>query len=254
MNCKKHSDGQWHAEGVPLGRLTVTIGGDYDSLFKAASIKDAWDFRPENKRSKSVLNIKCLISQRSDRRFTPDSSFDLKPVATFVNSMGFDQVRILHPHSDVCIGMINNAKAIQPDQYVIRAYNSMNFDDDNPPVLISPDAGAYKFVQGLAERIGADTIPANKIRVEGVPKIVIQGDVKGKSCLIVDDIADGGRTFVALAKELKSQGAIDVRLYVTHGMFNFGLDEITESISRVYCTDSYRLIDDDNVTQYKVEF
>ena len=85
------------------------------------------------------------------------------------------------------------------------------------PVLVSPDAGAYKTTHEIAEKLNADLIPSNKVRIQGVPFIKIQGDVKNKECLIVDDLADGGRTFKLLAEELKKQGATKIFLYVTHG-------------------------------------
>ena len=84
------------------------------------------------------------------------------------------------------------------------------------------------------------------------PKISIQADVKNRNCLIVDDLADGGRTFKLLATELKLQGARKVYLYVTHGQFHFGFEELKESIDHIYCTNSYKEIEDDFVTQFKV--
>jgi len=76
--------------------------------------------------------------------------------------------------------------------------------------------------------------------------------VTGKDCLIVDDLADGGRTFKYLAEALKKQGASKVYLYVTHAQFNYGFEELKETIDHVYCTNSYKDIDDVFVTQFKV--
>jgi len=63
----------------------------------------------------------------------------------------------------------------------------------------------------------------------------------------------GGRTFKFLAEALKKQGATKVFLYVTHGQFNYGFYELKESIDHIYCTNSYKDIDDDFVTQFKLE-
>jgi ribose-phosphate pyrophosphokinase len=95
-------------------------------------------------------------------------------------------------------------------------------------------------------------VPSNKVRVNGAPQISIQGDVKGKKCLIIDDLADGGRTFKNLAQELKNQGATAVYLYVTHGQFNYGFEELKEVIDKIYCTNSYKDIEDAFVTQFTV--
>jgi ribose-phosphate pyrophosphokinase len=246
---KNFKDGQVASKIIENGDLALNIrGNSYEDLFTAASIKEAWDAaNTMNKTAVSTLTIYCLIGQRSDRRFNENESFDLKIISKFINSMNFDKVKILHPHSPISLALIDNAEKISHFSHVEKTYNSIG-----NPVLVSPDAGAYKATHDIAEILNADLIPSNKVRVNGVPVISIQGDVKGKECLIVDDLADGGRTFKYLAEALKKQGASKVYLYVTHGQFNYGFDELKESIDHVYCTNSYKEIDDDFVTQYKV--
>ncbi|WP_233861356.1 phosphoribosyltransferase family protein [Tenacibaculum piscium] len=246
---KKFNDGQVTAKIFEKGNLHVKIrGNSYEDLFRIATIKEAWD--AENilhKTATAILTIYCLIGQRSDRRFNEKESFDLKVIANFINSMGFDKVEILHPHSSISLALIDNSIEIKSYEFVKKVYNVIG-----NPILISPDAGAYKTTHEIAEKLEADLIPSNKVRIAGVPKITIQGDVKNKECLIVDDLADGGRTFNFLAKELKNQGATKVFLYVTHGQFNYGFDELKENINHIYCTNSYKDISDDFVTQFKV--
>lgn len=122
---------------------------------------------------------------------------------------------------------------------------------DNP-ILISPDAGAYKNTHKTAQLLNADLVPANKTRIDGAPDTIIQGDVAGRDCLIVDDLADGGRTFIGLAEKIKENGANKVFLYVTHGVFSNGLEVLKPHFEKVFCTDSYQEITDDFVHQYKV--
>ncbi|MCG8804209.1 ribose-phosphate pyrophosphokinase [Tenacibaculum finnmarkense] len=246
---KKFNDGQVTAKIFEKGNLHVKIrGNSYEDLFRIASIKEAWDAENIlNKTATAILTIYCLIGQRSDRRFNEKESFDLKVIANFINSMGFDKVEILHPHSSISLALIDNSVELKSYEFVRKAYNAIG-----NPVLISPDAGAYKTTHEIAEKLKADLIPSNKVRIAGVPKITIQGAVKNKECLIVDDLADGGRTFNFLAKELKNQGATKVFLYVTHGQFNYGFDELKENINHIYCTNSYKDISDDFVTQFKV--
>ncbi|WP_194767287.1 phosphoribosyltransferase family protein [Tamlana sp. I1] len=245
----KFKDGQVAAKIIESGDLDIKIrGNSYEDLFRIASIKEAWDNENStNKTLTATLTIYCLIGQRSDRRFNDLESFDLKIIANFINSMAFDKVEILHPHSSITLALINNSKEIKNYEFVKKAYNAIG-----NPVLISPDAGAYKTTHEIAEKLDADLIPSNKVRVNGMPVISIQGDVNGKDCLIVDDLADGGRTFKFLAEELKEQGARKVFLYVTHAQFNYGFEELKTAIDHVYCTNSYKDIDDAFVTQYKV--
>lgn len=245
---KRFKDSQVSVEILEKGDLHIKIRGNcYEDLFTIASIKEAWDFDIENKRNTSILTIYCLIGQRSDRRFKENESFDLKVISKFINSLQFDKVQILHPHSSVSLALIDNSEEINHFNFVKKAYNKIG-----SPVLISPDAGAYKNTHEIAEKLGATLVPSNKVRVEGIPKIQIQGNISGKECLIVDDIADGGRTFNLLAKELKKQGATKVFLYVTHGQFNYGFDELKNNIDHIYCTNSYKDIQDDFVTQFKI--
>ncbi|MGO4918799.1 phosphoribosyltransferase family protein [Maribacter spongiicola] len=247
---KKFHDGQVTAKIAEAGDIHIKIrGNSYEDLFRAASIKEAWDATNATyKTAVAKLTIFCLIGQRSDRRFNKGESFDLKVICKFINDMKFDVVSILHPHSPISLALIENSEKISHVDYVEKAYNQIG-----NPVLVSPDAGAYKTTHEIAEKLNADLVPSNKVRVDGAPEISIQGDVKGKECLIVDDLADGGRTFKFLAEALKKQGATKVFLYVTHGQFNYGFDELKESIDHIYCTNSYKDIDDDFVTQFMLE-
>lgn len=245
---KKFKDGQVTAKINNLSDLEVTSrGSSYEDLFSIASIKNAWDNNSQ-KYNRSTLYITCLIGQRSDRRFAPDESFDLKVICDFINSMGFDYVKVLHPHSYTSIAMLNNSRAINHIYIVEKAQHEYKAD-----VLVSPDAGAYKATYNIAEKLGLPLIASNKVRDgSGEPIINVSGDVSGMRCLIVDDLADGGRTFKYLADKLKELGAVAVGLYVTHGQFNYGFDELKESIDHIYTTNSFRNIENDFVTQYKV--
>lgn len=246
---KTFKDEQISAKVEGRGNLDVKLrGSSYSDLFKAAALKDAWDSQGiENKGAWSKLTIYCLIGQRSDRRFEPNNSFDLKTIANFINSMKYDEVNLFHPHSDVSLALIDNSKRISHLPFVEKVYKELNH-----PILVSPDAGAFKASYEIAQKLGADLVPSNKVRINEEPLIKIQGDVKNRDCLIIDDLADGGRTFINLAKELKSQGAEKVFLYVSHGQFHYGFEEIKEWIDHVYCTNSYRDIENEFVSQFKV--
>jgi ribose-phosphate pyrophosphokinase len=66
-------------------------------------------------------------------------------------------------------------------------------------------------------------------------------NLEGKTCFIVDDICDGGGTFVGTAKMLKEKGAAKVVLIVSHGIFSKG-STIAE-VDEIYTTDSFRKVD-----------
>lgn len=251
MNYKidKYRDGQFSARVEAGSNLNFVIrGSKYEDLFQAACIKEAWDYvNKANKNLTSHLRILCLISQRSDRRFEENQSFDLQVVSRFINALQFDSVEIFHPHSDVAPALIHNARIISHFEWVEKAYSEIG-----KPVLVSPDAGAYKNTFKLAEILGAELVASNKVRLNGEPHIEVQGNVTGLNCLIVDDLADGGRTFIQLAQKLKDLGAVKVFLYVSHGLFSYGFEELEKVLDGIYCTNSYREIDHPLVKQFKV--
>jgi ribose-phosphate pyrophosphokinase len=81
---------------------------------------------------------------------------------------------------------------------------------------------------------------------------VFSKDLMGTNCLIVDDICDGGRTFIGVADELKKKNAGNIYLFVTHGIFSNGLDELKKHFTRIYTTNSVKDINDDFITQFNL--
>ena len=112
----------------------------------------------------------------------------------------------------------------------------------NPITLVSPDKGAFSKVKALATTLGGiPFIKADKVRdpeTGDLSGFSYEGSVQGLDLLIVDDICDGGGTFVGLAKILKEGGAKSISLYVSHGIFSKGLKVLDGAIDAVYTTDS----------------
>ena len=89
-------------------------------------------------------------------------------------------------------------------------------------ICVSPDVGGVQRTRGLATRIKADLAIIDKRRPRaGHSKVMnIIGDVKGKTCIIVDDIIDSGGTIVNAVEALKKAGAIDVYVFITHAVLS----------------------------------
>lgn len=194
--------------------------------------------------------IPCLFGQRSDRRFKHQQSHDLKIIAEVINSCKAKEVMIFDPHSQSSLDLINNSTALDSYKFVQEACNHMSSANK---VLVSPDAGAYKKVFGYAEVLSLPLVAGVKHRTAaGEIDLRIFGDVKGKDCLIVDDYADGGRTFIKLAEALKKEGATKVNLYVSHGLFSAGFNDLKKVVDHIYCTNSIRDLEEDAyLTQFK---
>lgn len=177
---------------------------------------------------------------RQDRPTQRHEPFSLKTFASLVNSQGFDSVLMLDPHSDVAPGLIERSRVIP--QWVIAARAIPHDLQKDPTVMfVSPDAGAYKKLTQLISSDGRICIGA-KIRGYdgGIASMQVFSpvDLEGRTCVIVDDIADGGRTFIELAQRLRSMGAVNIRLYVTHGIFCRGFYELSKNIDAIYTTNS----------------
>ncbi len=244
----KYPDGQI---GVELQHLSPPeiIGeriNSYEDLFYIKAIVEAYSSAWITNLS---LFIPCLFGQRSDRRFKPTNSFDLKIIAEFINSCNFKGVQIFDPHSDVALALINNSHKLSSYEKVRESIEEIG----GKLTLIAPDAGAYKKVFEYGQKLNLPVTGAMKHRdIEGKVELKFVGDVKDKRCLIVDDLCDGGYTFVTLAQQLKDQGASDVYLYVSHGYFSKGFDELKKNIKRIYCTNSVKDIINPFVRQFKI--
>ena len=192
------------------------------------------------------LFVPYFIGGRSDRKFFNGSTNYLKNViCPIINSQGFKKVHVLDPHSDVLEACLTNFVKINNFHLVDDALSYLiGDDDDNKVMLVSPDAGALKKVFDVAKEFGIEkVITASKIRDMKTGNIIRTElptmDLRGiEHILIIDDICDGGRTFVELAKAIKEITQIPIYLVVTHGIFSAGFGELNNYFERIYTTNS----------------
>ena len=69
----------------------------------------------------------------------------------------------------------------------------------------------------------------------------------GKDAIIVDDICDGGKTFIELAKVLKQKNVGKIYLVITHGIFSQGFEGLASYVSGIYTTNSVKDIEDGEI-------
>ncbi len=212
------------------------------------------------------LYIPYCVGARSDRKFSEGGINYIKTViAPIINSQGYSSVTILDPHSDVLEACINNFKKVNNSNLVNFALKEILLEDwrktsddisfegwykydwlKNPDiVLVSPDAGAYKKVFDVAKSFSIEKIiTATKVRDlktgqilhTEIPTLDQHNNLR---YVIVDDICDGGRTFIELAKAIKdSRPTAEIYLVVTHGIFSSGFAELGKYFNGIYCTNS----------------
>ncbi len=182
---------------------------------------------------------------RQDRVCTPGESFSLKAFANLINSLDYENVTVVDPHSDVVAAVFDRLQVITQLDVVNKFDALIKTIMTNRGVFIAPDAGANKKTSTLASYFAhGEFIRADKLRdlATGNIKetIVYADDLSGRTVVIADDLCDGGRTFVELTKVLKVKGATKVILYVTHGIFSKGTKPLFEGgIDEIYTTDSF---------------
>lgn len=206
---------------------------------------------------RGVRNVKLFMPYtpyaRQDRKCYEGESFSLLVFSQILNQAAFEEVTVLDAHSDVAPALIRNSENLSNYPYVEEVIRLIG----NPKLfLISPDAGANKKSNYLAQKLQLPLVKCDKQRNTKDGSLsgfeVFAEDLKGQDCLIVDDICDGGGTFVGLAKELKKKNAGKLYLFVTHGIFSRGFSTLKENFEGIFSTDSFSTIEDENLTQIKI--
>ena len=174
---------------------------------------------------------------RQDRKPGPRTPITAKLVANIITEAGANRVLTLDLHA----GQIQGFFDIPTDNLfsapvMIKDINAKFKDDDL--VVVSPDVGG----RHIASRIDGDLAIVDKRReranVSEVMNII--GEVDGRNCIIVDDIADSAGTLCNAAAALKKEGARSVSAYITHGVLSGGaVERVTKSeLDELVITDS----------------
>ena len=126
------------------------------------------------------------------------------------------------------------------------------------PVIVSPDAGRIKVAERMAQHLGADLAFIYKRRPKGTTNVAVArdviGEVKGRQCILVDDMIDTAGTIVSAAEILKQKGATDVWAMATHGVLSGpAIDRLKNApIDRVVITNTLPLPPDKQFDKLEV--
>ena len=186
---------------------------------------------------------------RQDRVMVEGDPFSIRVFSEFVNSLHLNRVYITDPHSDVTPACLLHATVVPQHEVAMNAVLELDQYVLEPLALVAPDLGAAKKIKALQSYIKAGpgldipVIQCDKTRDVETGKItgfkVLDGDPTGKHCLLVDDICDGGGTFMGLYPALRDAGAVAASLYVTHGIFSKGVHDLLECFDHIYTSDSF---------------
>ncbi len=178
---------------------------------------------------------------RQDRKPGPRTPISAKLVANLITRAGADRVLTLDLHA----GQIQGFFDIPTDNLFsgpVLVRDIKDHYDLRNTVVVSPDVGGVVRARALAKRLGTPLAIVDKRRDRpGESEVMnIIGDVKGHSCILIDDIVDSGGTLCNAADALLAQGAKDVAAYITHGVLSGGaVARVTSSkLKSLVITDS----------------
>jgi len=193
----------------------------------------------------SAKNITAVIPYfgyaRQDRKVVPRTSISAKLVSNLITKAGADRVVTVDLHA----GQVQGFFDIPVDNLfctpIFARHVNKNINKKNI-ICVAPDVGGTERARALGKLLDVGLAIVDKRRPSpGKSQVMnVVGNVKNKTCVIVDDIIDSGGTIVNAAEALKNRGAKEVYVYITHGVLSGeAIKKIEKSvIKKLVITDS----------------
>jgi len=225
-----------------------------DAILRCSSVSIDWRFESEreiidllslNKLLKNqlrTLHVPYLPYARQDKDVANNTTFNLEVFADLINSMGLTRVTSVDAHNprktEELIGHFRNIEA--------RGFQEEVINLSKPDFLVFPDAGAYNRYELGELKLPIVICDKDRDQLTGniVGHKIVHIDTlvstKLNRFLIVDDLCDGGATFISVAKLIRECLSCEgIDLCVTHGVFSRGREHLlTNGINRLYTTNS----------------
>ena len=223
-NIRRFADGEIYIEinenirGNSVFVVQSTSNPANDNLMELLLVIDAL------KRS-SAKTITAVIPYfgyaRQDRKVAPRTSISAKVVANLLTNAGANRIVTVDLHAGQIQGFFdmpvdNLFTTPLFSKFIKKKITSKNL------ICVSPDMGGVARTRALATRLKADLAIIDKRRpAPGKSEVMnIIGDVKNKTCIIVDDIIDSGGTIINAVDALKKKGAREVFVFITHAVLS----------------------------------
>ena len=228
----------WKLPEDMLNQARYTIHWFFESeaeLFHLAQLVDLLRCRVIRSTPIIDLEMPYLPYARQDKRIGNEASFALHTFARQINALNFNTIQVFDVHSQEAFKLIDRLHAD------ISFFDIINqaVEDSRADVICYPDAGALERYKGFLDpKIPCCSFSKDRDPLTGyIKKLTLNEEIelKGKRVIIVDDLCDGGMTFILTAKELLIYDVSNVDLYVSHGIFSKGTKVLTDAgIKNIY--------------------
>jgi len=234
-----------NVRGEDMFIIQPTSNPANDNLMELLIIADAMK-RSSARRATAV--IPYFGYARQDRRTKARTPISAKLVSNLISQSGIERVLTMDLHAAQIQGFfdipVDNLYASPIFALDIMHHFAGNMAD---VMVVSPDVGGVARARELATRIKAPLSIVDKRREKPgeIAEMTVIGDVRGKKCIIVDDICDTAGTLCKAAEVLIEAGATEVHSYITHGVLSGpAVERITNSVMKsLVITDSIQATD-----------
>ena len=191
---------------------------------------------------------------RQDRKVEPRVPISAKVVARIIESIGTNRVLTMDLHSDQIQGYFEI-----PVDHLFAAPVLIDYLKDlklESPIIVSPDSGGTERARFFAKQLGVEMaiVDKRRERANEAEVVNIVGEIKGKSCILIDDMIDTAGTICQAASALKESGAISVRAGATHAVLSGAAVERLEKsvLEEVILTDTIYMPEERKFDRLKV--
>lgn len=228
--------------GLPLGDTTVKRFADGEIFVRInqnARGRDVFIIQPTPPPADSIMELLLLVDAakrasaarvsaiipyfgyaRQDRKDQPRVALGAKLVANLIEAAGTDKVLGIDFHTHQIQGFFDvPVDHLYAAPVLTHYFREKNLDN---PVVVAPDVGAAKMARGFARRMNANFAIIDKRRpTQNVAEVMeVIGEVRDRSCIIVDDMIDTAGTIVSVVEALKERGAKDIYCAATHALLS----------------------------------
>lgn len=244
---------------VPFGVTSVRINtrlNNSDDIMELAMAVDALKRRGVDT---IELFIPYLPYSRQDRVCEPGESFSLKVFSDLLWGLGVNRIVTYDVHSPIASTLLDGLLVNYNNHREVGDFIGYLSLTVNPIALVCPDQGAIKKTRDLFSKFPSifKTIIYCQKHRDNNGKITIapiEGDLTGMTALVVDDICDGGATFVSIGERLKEVHIDQSYLFVSHGIFSKGQEPLLPYYRMIGTTNSIRNGDGEGVKLFKLNY